>query len=323
MVDRPAFLDFEKPIAELEKKIDELTVIAEKSGAANVRSEIGKLRQKANRALADLYLNLDPWKRTQVARHPDRPHFTDYVAGLLTDYVEMAGDRTFGEDAAILGGLARFRGRRVVVLGHEKGRTTTQRLKHNFGMGRPEGYRKAVRLMDLAEKFGLAVISFVDTAGAYPGLEAEARGQAEAIARATQRCLTLGVPMVSVVTGEGGSGGAIAIAAANAVLMLEHSVYSVISPEGAASILFRASDRAKDAATAMKITAPDLLALGVIDAIIPEPLGGAHRARDGAIKSVGDALEKALHPLSNLDPESLRTHRRDRFYRIGRTLAEV
>ncbi|MEN9873936.1 MAG: hypothetical protein RL186_833, partial [Pseudomonadota bacterium] len=309
--------------AELEKKIDELTVIAEKSGAANVRSEIGKLRQKANRALADLYLNLDPWKCTQVARHPDRPHFTDYVAGLLTDYVEMAGDRTFGEDAAILGGLARFRGRSIVVLGHEKGRTTTQRLKHNFGMGRPEGYRKAVRLMDLAEKFGLSVISFVDTAGAYPGLDAEARGQAEAIARATQRCLTLGVPMVSVVTGEGGSGGAIAIAAANAVLMLEHSVYSVISPEGAASILFRASDRAKDAATAMKITAPDLLALGVIDAIIPEPLGGAHRARDGAIKSVGDALEKALHPLSNLDPENLRTHRRDRFYRIGRTLAEV
>jgi acetyl-CoA carboxylase carboxyl transferase subunit alpha len=323
MVDRPAFLDFEKPIAELEKKIDELTVTAEKSGAANVRSEIGKLREKANRALSDLYLNLDPWKRTQVARHPERPHFIDYVETLITDYVEMAGDRKFGEDAAILGGIGRFRGRRVVVLGHEKGRTTPERLKHNFGMGRPEGYRKAVRLMDLAEKFGLCVITFVDTAGAFPGLDAEARGQAEAIARATERCLTLGVPMVSVVTGEGGSGGAVAIAAANVVLMLENSVYSVISPEGAASILYRSADRAKDAATAMKITAPDLLALGVIDGIIPEPLGGAHRARAGAMKAVGDAIEKALFALVDLDGEALRAHRRDRFYRIGRSLSEV
>jgi acetyl-CoA carboxylase carboxyl transferase subunit alpha len=323
MVDRPAFLDFEKPIAELEKKIDELTVTAEKSGAANVRSEIGKLREKANRALSDLYLNLDPWKRTQVARHPERPHFIDYVEILITDYVEMAGDRKFGEDAAILGGIGRFRGRRVVVLGHEKGRTTPERLKHNFGMGRPEGYRKAVRLMDLAEKFGLCVITFVDTAGAFPGLDAEARGQAEAIARATERCLTLGVPMVSVVTGEGGSGGAVAIAAANVVLMLENSVYSVISPEGAASILYRSADRAKDAATAMKITAPDLLALGVIDGIIPEPLGGAHRARAGAMKAVGDAIEKALFALVDLDGEALRAHRRDRFYRIGRSLSEV
>lgn len=323
MVDRPAFLDFEKPIAELEKKIDELTVTAEKSGAANVRTEITKLREKANRALADLYLNLDPWKRTQVARHPDRPHFSDYVGALITDYVEMAGDRKFGEDAAILGGLGRFRGQRVLVMGHEKGRTTPGRLKHNFGMGRPEGYRKAVRLMDLAERFGLSVITFVDTAGAFPGLDAEARGQAEAIARATERCLTLGVPMVSVVTGEGGSGGAVAIAAANSVLMLENSVYSVISPEGAASILYRSSDRAKDAATAMKITAPDLLALGVIDAIIPEPLGGAHRARAGAMKSVGDAVEKALFPLSGLDGDALREHRRARFYRIGRSLEQV
>ena len=323
MVDRPVFLDFEKPIAELEKKIDELTVTAERSGAASVRAEIGKLREKANRALADLYVNLDPWKRTQVARHPDRPHFVDYVETLITDYVEMAGDRKFGEDAAILGGIGRFRGRRVVVLGHEKGRTTAERLKHNFGMGRPEGYRKAVRLMDLAERFGLSVITFVDTAGAFPGLDAEARGQAEAIARATERCLTLGVPMVAVVTGEGGSGGAVAIAAANVVLMLENSVYSVISPEGAASILYRSSDRAKDAATAMKITAPDLLGLGVIDAIIPEPLGGAHRARAIAIKSVGDAIEKALSGLSNLQADALRTHRRDRFYRIGRSLSEV
>jgi acetyl-CoA carboxylase carboxyl transferase subunit alpha len=322
MVERPAFLDFEKPIAELEKKIDELTVTAEKSGAANVRAEITKLREKANRALSDLYVNLDPWKRTQVARHPDRPHFIDYVQTLITDYVEMAGDRKFGEDAAILGGIGRFRGRRVVVLGHEKGRTTPERLKHNFGMGRPEGYRKAVRLMDLAEKFGLSVITFVDTAGAFPGLDAEARGQAEAIARATERCLTLGVPMVSVVTGEGGSGGAVAIAAANTVLMLENSVYSVISPEGAASILYRSSDRAKDAATAMKITAPDLLGLGVIDAIIPEPLGGAHRARAGAMKSVGDAIEKALFALADMDGEALRSHRRDRFYRIGRSLEQ-
>jgi acetyl-CoA carboxylase carboxyl transferase subunit alpha len=323
MVDRPAFLDFEKPIAELEKKIDELTITAEKSGAANVRSEIAKLREKANRALSDLYVNLDPWKRTQVARHPDRPHFSDYVEALLTDYVEMSGDRKFGEDAAILGGIGRFRDRRVLVLGHEKGRTTEQRLKHNFGMGRPEGYRKAVRLMDLAERFGLAVLSFVDTAGAYPGLDAEARGQAEAIARATERCLTLGVPMISVVTGEGGSGGAVAIAAANSVLMLENSVYSVISPEGAASILYRSSDRAKDAATAMKITAPDLLGLGVIDGIIPEPLGGAHRARAGAMKAVGDAIEKALFALNDLDADALRKQRRDRFYRIGRSLAQA
>ena len=322
MADRPAFLDFEKPIAELEKKIDELTVTAEKSGAANVRSEISKLREKANRALSDLYINLDPWKRTQVARHPDRPHFVDYVETLITDYVEMAGDRKFGEDAAILGGMGRFRGRRVMVLGHEKGRTTPQRLTHNFGMGRPEGYRKAVRLMDLAERFGLSVVTFVDTAGAYPGLDAEARGQAEAIARATERCLTLGVPMVSVVTGEGGSGGAVAIAAANVVLMLENSVYSVISPEGAASILYRSADRAKDAATAMKITAPDLLSLGVIDGIIPEPLGGAHRARLGAMKAVGDAVEKALLGLADMDGEALRIQRRERFYRIGRSLAE-
>jgi acetyl-CoA carboxylase carboxyl transferase subunit alpha len=323
MVDRPAFLDFEKPIAELEKKIDELTITAEKSGAASVRGEITKLREKANRALADLYINLDPWKRTQVARHPDRPHFSDYVETLITDYVEMAGDRKFGEDAAILGGLGRFRGRRVVVLGHEKGRTTEQRLRHNFGMGRPEGYRKAVRLMDLAERFGLAVLSFVDTAGAFPGLDAEARGQAEAIARATERCLTLGVPMISVVTGEGGSGGAVAIAAANKVLMLENSVYSVISPEGAASILYRSSDRAKDAATAMKITAPDLLAMGIIDAIIPEPLGGAHRSRVSAMKAVGDALEKALFGLAELDTQSLRDQRRERFYQIGRSLVQA
>jgi acetyl-CoA carboxylase carboxyl transferase subunit alpha len=323
MSERPAFLDFEKPIADLEKKIDELNATAEKSGAKSVRSEVAKLRQKANQALADLYQNLDPWRRTQVARHPDRPHFKDYVEELITDYVELAGDRKFGEDAAILGGLGRFRGRRVVVLGHEKGRTTPQRLKHNFGMARPEGYRKAVRLMDLAEKFGLSVLTFVDTAGAYPGLDAEARGQAEAIARATERCLTLGVPMVSVITGEGGSGGAVAIAAANCVLMLENSIYSVISPEGAASILYRSSDRAKDAATAMKITAADLLGFGVIDGIIPEPLGGAHRARAKAMKSVGDMIEKSLYQLDDLDSQAVRAHRAERFYRIGRSLADL
>lgn len=320
--DKIAFLDFEKPIAELEKKIDELTAIAEQSGAANVRSDIIKLREKANKALVDLYRDLDPWRRTQVARHPQRPHFNDYVTGLIEDFTELAGDRKFAEDAAIIGGLGRFRGRPVVVLGHEKGRTTPERLKHNFGMARPEGYRKAVRLMDLAERFNLAVIAFVDTAGAYPGLDAEARGQAEAIARATQRCLTLGVPMVSVITGEGGSGGALGIAASNTVLMLENSVYAVISPEGAASILFRSSDRARDAAIAMKITAPDLKSLSVIDAIIPEALGGAHRHRAVTIKSVGDAVEKALEALSGLDGDALRLQRRERFMAIGRTLAD-
>jgi acetyl-CoA carboxylase carboxyl transferase subunit alpha len=320
MVERTAFLDFEKPIAELEKKIDELTALAEQGGPANVRADIVRLRQKANKALVDLYRDLDPWRRTQVARHPDRPHFKDYSEALIEEFVELAGDRKFGEDAAIAGGLGRFRGRPVVVLGHEKGRTTPERLKHNFGMARPEGYRKAVRLMDLAEKFAMPVLAFVDTAGAYPGLDAEARGQAEAIARATERCLTLGVPMVSVITGEGGSGGAVAIASANRVLMLENSIYSVISPEGAASILFRSSDRARDAAVAMKITAPDLLSMNVIDAIIPEALGGAHRHRAVTIKAVGDAVEQALQGLEGLDPEALRRQRRERFLAIGRSL---
>jgi acetyl-CoA carboxylase carboxyl transferase subunit alpha len=320
MAERPTFLDFEKPIAELEKKIDELTTTAAASGGTNLDSELKRLREKSAKALADLYRNLDPWQRTQVARHPDRPHYVDYVATLVSDYVELSGDRTFGDDAAIMGGIGRIGGRRVVVIGHEKGRTTQERLRHNFGMARPEGYRKAIRLMDLAERFGLPVVSFVDTAGAYPGLDAEARGQAEAIARSTQRCLTLGVPMVSIIAGEGGSGGAVAIASANAVLMLEHSIYSVISPEGAASILFRASDRAKDAAVAMKITAPDLKDLGVIDQIIPEPLGGAHRNRTGAMDAVGQAIDRTLASLSSMDASSIRAHRRDRFLAIGRSL---
>lgn len=322
MADRPPFLDFEKPIAELEKKIDELTVAAQSGGAANVSAEIARLREKSAKALADLYRSLDPWQRTQVARHPDRPHYTDYVAALVSDYVELAGDRTFGEDAAILGGMGRIGGRRVVVIGHEKGRTTQERLKHNFGMARPEGYRKAIRLMDLADRFGLPVVTFVDTAGAYPGLDAEARGQAEAIARATERCLTLGVPMVSVIAGEGGSGGAVAIASANHVAMLENSIYSVISPEGAASILYRAADRARDAAVAMKITAADLRQLGVIDTIIPEPLGGAHRNKTAAMEAVGQTIGKVLSQLSGLDPDALRAQRRSRFLSIGRTLAE-
>lgn len=323
MADRPTFLDFEKPIAELEKKIDELTATAQAGGAANVNAEISRLREKSAKALADLYRNLDPWQRTQVARHPERPHFVDYVGTLVSDYVELSGDRCFGEDAAILGGIGRIGGRRVVVLGHEKGRTTQERLKHNFGMARPEGYRKAIRLMDLADRFGLPVVSFVDTAGAYPGLDAEARGQAEAIARATERCLTLGVPMVSVIAGEGGSGGAVAIASGNVVLMLEHSIYSVISPEGAASILYRASDRARDAAVAMKITAPDLKSLGVIDGIIPEPLGGAHRNKTAAMESVGQAIGRALGQLEGLSREALRAQRRDRFLAIGRTLMQT
>jgi acetyl-CoA carboxylase carboxyl transferase subunit alpha len=320
MAERPTYLDFEKPIAELEKKIDELTAAAQAGGAANVSAEITRLREKSAKALADLYRSLDPWQRTQVARHPDRPHYVDYIDTLVSDYVELSGDRVFGEDSAILGGLGRIGGRRVVVMGHEKGRTTQERLKHNFGMARPEGYRKAIRLMSLAERFGLPVVSFVDTAGAYPGLDAEARGQAEAIARATERCLTLGVPMVSVITGEGGSGGALGIAAGNQVLMLENSIYSVISPEGAASILFRAADRAKDAAVAMRITAADLKELGVIDGIIPEPLGGAHRNRQAAMDAVGQAVGKALSQLSGLDAAGLKAQRRERFLSIGRTL---
>lgn len=318
------YLDFEKSVAEIEAKIEELAALAEASGADAISQgvELSRLKAKAERQLAEIYAKLDPWQKTQVARHQDRPRFRDYVAALVTDFIELSGDRTYGEDAAILGGTGKFMGRPVVVIGHEKGRTTQERLKHNFGMARPEGYRKAVRLMDLAERFSLPVVSFVDTAGAYPGIGAEERGQAEAIARSTERCLTLGAPMVAVIVGEGGSGGAIAIAAANKVFMLEHAIYSVISPEGAASILWKDSARAKDAATAMKITAQDLFELKVIDAIIKEPVGGAHREPAAAIATVGAEIAEALDELSPMSPADLRAQRRQRFLAIGRFEAE-
>jgi acetyl-CoA carboxylase carboxyl transferase subunit alpha len=312
------YLDFERPIADLEAKIDELSKLSASAGASDFEAEISVLRARVLNLRREAYAKLDPWQKTQVARHPERPHFRDYVAGLITDFVELRGDRTFGDDQAIVGGLGRFRGRPVVVMGHEKGRDTASRIKHNFGMARPEGYRKAVRLMDMAEQFNLPVLTFVDTAGAYPGVGAEERGQAEAIARSTERCLTLKTPNVATITGEGGSGGAIALAAANKVLILEHSIYSVISPEGAASILWRDGSRAKDAASAMKITAADLLGLGVVDRIIEEPPGGAHSDAEAAIGTVGDAIAAELSALSSLDGEALRRQRAERFYAIGR-----
>jgi acetyl-CoA carboxylase carboxyl transferase subunit alpha len=310
------YLDFEKPIADLEAKIEELQALSETTGS--FEPEIEALRARARELRVEAYGNLDPWKKTQVARHPERPHLFDYLEHLITDFEELKGDRQFGDDQAIVGGLGRFRGRAVVVMGHEKGHDTSSRLKHNFGMARPEGYRKAVRLMDLAERFNLPVLTFVDTAGAYPGLGAEERGQAEAIARSTERGLTLGVPMIATITGEGGSGGAIALAAANRVLMLEHSIYSVISPEGAASILWRDGARAKDAAAAMKITAPDLVGLKIVDRIIAEPSGGAHADREAAMSAVGDVLDEELTALESLSAEQLRAQRADRFYAIGR-----
>lgn len=309
------YLDFEKPIADLEAKIEELQALSETTGSFD--AEIEALRVRARELRDEAYGNLDPWKKTQVARHPQRPHLFDYLEHLITDFEELKGDRQFGDDQAIVGGLGRFRGRPVVVMGHEKGHDTSSRLKHNFGMARPEGYRKAVRLMDLAERFNLPVLTFVDTAGAYPGLGAEERGQAEAIARSTERGLTLGVPMIATITGEGGSGGAIALAAANRVLMLEHSIYSVISPEGAASILWRDGSRAKDAASAMKITAPDLVGLKIVDRVIPEPSGGAHADREAAMSAVGDVIEEELGALEPLSAQQLRDQRAERFYAIG------
>lgn len=318
------YLDFERPLAELEAKIEELETLSNGSGedAPDVAEETAKLRQKASEQLAALYGKLDPWRKTQVARHPERPHFRDYRRVLIEDFEELCGDRRFSEDNAIVGGLGRFRGRSIVVIGHEKGHDTESRLRHNFGMARPEGYRKAIRLMDMAEKFGLPVLTFVDTAGAYPGLGAEERGQAEAIARSTERCLSLGTPLISVITGEGGSGGAVALASANVVMMLEHSIYSVISPEGCASILWKDSARAKDAAVAMKITAPDLMGLKIVDQIVPEPVGGAHRHADATIRSVGDALEANLAKLDGLSADELRRKRRERFLAIGRLEAD-
>jgi acetyl-CoA carboxylase carboxyl transferase subunit alpha len=311
----PTFLDFEKPLAELDARLAELRETAD-AGSINIDSEIEKLQAKSERMLRETYAKLTPWQKTLVARHPERPHFKDYVAGLVEDFVPLSGDRAFGEDQAIVGGLGRLAGRKVMVIGHEKGDDTASRLKHNFGMAKPEGYRKAIRLMRLADRFGLPVITLVDTSGAFPGVQAEERGQAEAIARSTEECLSLSVPLVAAVIGEGGSGGAIALAAANRVLMLEHAVYAVISPEGCASILWRSADRAADAAEAMRVTAADLKQLGVIDRIVTEPLGGAHRKPDEAVKSLGDALSEELRTLSAKTGQELRAERRAKFLAI-------
>ncbi|MBK8199065.1 MAG: acetyl-CoA carboxylase carboxyltransferase subunit alpha [Acidobacteria bacterium] len=314
----PTYLEFEKPIAELDSKIAELEALAARKDGPSITDELTKLKTKSAKQLKQIYSDLDAWRITQVARHPERPHFSDFIANIFEDFEELAGDRHFGNDEAIIGGLARFRGRSVVIMGHEKGRTTEKRLKHNFGMAHPEGYRKAVRLMDLAEKFGMPVLSFPDTAGAYPGKGGEERGQAEAIARGTQRGLSLGVPFVTLVIGEGMSGGAIGIAAANRVLMMEYAIYSVISPEGCASILYRDSAKAKDAAEAMGITGPDLLKHKIVDGIVKEPVGGAHRDPQRAMASAAKALDAALRDLEGMTPAELRRQRRDRFYAIGR-----
>ena len=310
------YLDFEKPVALLEARISELEEAASESDV-NVSAELGKLTAKADKLLQDTYAKLTPWQKTQVARHPERPHFKNYVAGLFDDFLPLAGDRAFGDDQAILGGLARLGDRRVVVIGHEKGDDTESRLRHNFGMGKPEGYRKAIRLMDLADRFGLPVVTLVDTSGAFPGVQAEERGQAEAIARSTEKCLQLGVPMIACIVGEGGSGGAVALAAADHILMFEHAVYSVISPEGCASILWRTNDRAADAAQAMKMTASDLKAFGVVDSIVPEPIGGAHRDHTLAIANLGAAIEQSLEGLVKLSRGDLRRQRHAKFLKMG------
>lgn len=307
-----SYLDFEKPVADLDSRLAELKTLTGDE-MLDIDAELERLEAKAGRALSDLYARLTPWQKTLVARHPDRPHLRHYIAGLFTDWTPLAGDRAFGDDQAIVGGLARFDGRRVMVIGHEKGDDTKSRIRHNFGMGKPEGYRKAIRLMDLADRFGLPVLSLVDTPGAFPGVQAEERGQAEAIARCTERGLALGVPNVAVIVGEGGSGGAIALAAANRVLMFEHAIYSVISPEGCASILWRTADRASDAADAMGITADRLLERGVIDGIVPEPLGGAQRDPETAIRSLGEAIASALGELVGRSADDLRHARREKF----------
>jgi len=312
------YLDFEKPIAELESKVAELKALAAEQRSVSIEEELAKLEIKAREALEETYAELTPWQKTQVARHPERPHFRHYVDGLVQDFTPLAGDRVFGEDQAIMGGIGRLHGRSVMIIGHEKGSDTEGRIKHNFGMARPEGYRKAVRLMEMADRFGLPVVSLIDTAGAYPGIGAEERGQAEAIARSTDCCLSLGVPIVSVIIGEGGSGGAVAIATANRVYMLEHSIYTVISPEGAASILWHDSSRAIDAATNMKITAQDLLRLGIIDGIIPEPVGGAHRDGAEVVKATGETILAAITEFDDLAPEEIRKERREKFLAMGR-----
>ncbi|MDP3174746.1 MAG: acetyl-CoA carboxylase carboxyltransferase subunit alpha [Phenylobacterium sp.] len=313
------YLEFERPIADLEAKIEELSKLSESAGPAAFDAEIEALRARLHEMRRDAYGKLDAWQKTQVARHPERPHFVDYVAGLIEEFVELRGDRKFADDQAIMGGLGRFRGQAVVVIGHEKGRDTVTRVKHNWGSARPEGFRKAVRLMDMAERFNLPVISFVDTQAAYPGIVSEERGVAEAIARSTERSLMLGVPMIAVVTGEGGSGGALGIACGSRVLILEHAIYSVIPPEGANSILWRGARTAEDAAKAMKITAQDLLAMKIVDRVIPEPPGGAHSDPDATIQAVGDAVEDELKALAGFNPDELRKRRADRFYAIGRT----
>jgi acetyl-CoA carboxylase carboxyl transferase subunit alpha len=312
----PTFLDFEKPIAELDARVAELRETAS-AGEINIEAEIARLEERSAKLLRDTYARLSPWQKTQVARHPDRPHLKDYAAALIEDFVPLAGDRAFGEDEAIVGGFGRFRGRRIMLIGHEKGDDTASRLKHNFGMARPEGYRKAIRLMRLADRFDIPVVTLVDTPGAFPGVQAEERGQAEAIARSTEQCLAIGVPLVAVIVGEGGSGGAIAIAAANRVLMLEHSVYSVISPEGCASILWRTAEKAADAAEAMKITASDLFDLGVIERVVPEPLGGAHRDPHQAIAAVGEAIGMELDALAVLTRDEVRAQRRTKYLELA------
>ncbi len=317
------YLEFETKIAELEGKIAELRSLSDeeaKEGGINIGEEVAQLEKKVEKALADLYQKLDPWQKTQVARHPERPHALDYINTLIENFTPLAGDRCFAEDHAIVGGPGWFRGRPVMVIGQEKGSDTESRVKHNFGMARPEGYRKAVRLMDLAERHDMPVITFIDTAGAYPGVGAEERGQAEAIARSTERCLQLKTPLIATIIGEGGSGGAVALATANKVLMLEHAIYSVISPEGAASILWRDPTKAETAAKALKLVATDLKELGVIDEIIEEPLGGAHRAPEEMIARVGDAIAEALKEFEGMEGEAIRRHRREKFLAIGRSL---
>jgi len=316
-----SYLDFEKPVAELQGKIQELQSIAAEDQAVSIDEEVSRLQTRAEEALADIYSKLTPWQKMQIARHPQRPHFSDYVSQLITEFIPLSGDRKFAEDAAIQAGFGRFRGTPVAVIGQEKGATTESRLKHNFGMARPEGYRKAVRIMDMADRFDIPVISIVDTSGAYPGIGAEERGQAEAIARSTEKCLEVGVPNLSIIIGEGGSGGAIAIATANRVLMLEHAIYSVISPEAGASILFRDAAKAQEMATAQKITAQDLLKFGVIDGIISEPVGGAHRHYEAAMQGTGQAIADFLAAFAGQTREQIRMQRQEKFLSIGQSLS--
>ena len=311
-----SYLDFEKPVAELDSKIDELRVLA--ASGSDIGEEISRIEEKAAQALADLYANLTPWQKTLVARHPQRPHFTDFIGGLIAEFTPLAGDRKFAEDEALVGGFGRFRGESICVMGQEKGASTDSRIKHNFGMARPEGYRKAVRLMEMADRFGIPVLSIVDSAGAYPGIGAEERGQAEAIARSTDACLSLGVPNIAIITGEGMSGGAIAITTANRVLMFEHAIYSVISPEAASSILWRDGTKAQEAANNMKITAQDMLRFGVIDQILKEPVGGAHRDPAAMIANTGEAIAQALGEFKPMDADAIRKQRRQKFLDIGR-----